>query len=131
MPLYDGGAISARQKQSAFQQHAYISQRRDEMRKLNSDIKNLTSEFDELAARHSQLEEKLISQKERRDSLATLADRADVNPLELVTLFADIAETEVSIAHISFNQEILHMRMLHYADGLLTLFGLPAGDKNC
>ena len=79
MPLYDGGANAARQQQTAQSVREALSQRRAEIRNINTEYQRFRQVFADSVEVRKQLQDKKAAQIERKESLLTISDRADVS----------------------------------------------------
>ena len=131
MPLYDGGANAARQQQTAQSVREALSQRRAEIRNINTEYQRFRQVFADSVEVRKQLQEKKAAQIERKESLLTISDRADVSVLELISLMVELASTAVQLDRSALDNEILFARKMHYADELLSALGFDKGDVTC
>ena len=131
MPLYDGGANAARQQQTAQSVREALSQRRAEIRNINTEYQRFRQVFADSVEVRKQLQDKKAAQIERKESLLTISDRADVSVLELISLMVELASTTVQLDRSALDNEILFARKMHYADELLSALGFDKGDVTC
>lgn len=131
MPLYDGGANAARQQQTAQSVREALSQRRAEIRNINTEYQRFRQVFADNVEVRKQLQDKKAAQIERKESLLTISDRADVSVLELISLMVELASTAVQLDRSALDNEILFARKMHYADELLSALGFDKGDVTC
>lgn len=131
LPLYDGGANEARQQEKSWQVKELISQRDEQLRAHQTNIRQGQIILERRKSEIIKLQEQRNDIDERYHSLNALVGNSLVSRQQIIQLLQERIEKAIELSQVKWQQEYGLVRLHALANSLTELLDITPGDHQC